>query len=141
MSKSISVGVMGFSQQKFDLEKATRNLGQAFDIIQVLKPPLFDIEIVSGLTKLGIPALAYDLAAKRGWRTTGIACAKAKEYEQFPCDNVYIVGDSWGDESPVFLDHCDLFIRVGGGKQSSIEITMAKAMGKPVLEFDLEAIP
>lgn len=140
MIKYLAVGVMGFSKQKFDIEIATRNLTESFDLIQFLKPSLFDIAIVSGLTDLGIPALAYSLAKKRGWRTVGIACKKAQEHPMFECDDVCIIGENWGDESPLFLDHCDMFIRVGGGPQTMTETANAKTMGKKVLQFDLEAI-
>lgn len=140
MKKFLSVGVMGFSGAKFDTQKAFQNLNQAFEVIGVLASPIMPIEIVSGLTDLGIPGMAYRLALSNGWKTVGIACAKANDYSCFPCNEVQIVGKRWGAESRRFIKRCDIFIRVGGGDQSFKEIAMAKALGKPVIEFDLERI-
>ena len=137
----LRIGIMGYSGQLFDVEKAKQNLNQAFDLIGLLTPPLFKIEVVSGLTYLGIPGIAYDLAVERGWDTIGIACAKAQDYRVFPCNKSIIVGKKWGQESPTFLRYCDIFIRVGGGNQTMDETAAAKAMGKKVLEFDLESLP
>lgn len=136
--KKIYVGVMGYSSQKFDTDKAWNLLGQAFDDIQ-RKHFGYEIWIVSGYTWMGIPALAYHQAKNRHWMTMGIACKKANEYEVFPCDDVVIVGEDWGDESPTFLAQCQIFVRVGGGKQSHREIEQAKADGKITYEYELEA--
>jgi len=136
--KKIYVGVMGYSSQKFDTDNAWNLLGQAFDDIQKNYRG-FEIWIVSEYTWMGIPALAYHQAKDRGWMTMGIACKKANEYKVFPCDDVVIVGENWGDESPTFLAQCEIFVRVGGGKQSLHEIEQAKAEGKKVYEYELEA--
>ncbi|MBI4148037.1 hypothetical protein HY490_01990 [Candidatus Woesearchaeota archaeon] len=74
---------------------------------------------------------------RRGYRTVGIACAKAKDYELFPVNEKIIVGDNWGDESPVFLNYIDVLVRVGGGAQSKRETAETKSRGKPVIEYDL----
>lgn len=132
----LRVGVVGYSSQDFDCEAALGLIRKAFDEID----PTADIEIVSGLTDLGIPALAYEEAVRRGWKTVGIACAKAYEYEWFPVDDVIIHGENWGDESPVFLKMIDLLIRIGGGVQSHFEAYSAKAEGKRLMEFDLPAL-
>ena len=84
--------------------------------------------------------MAYALAKKNGWKTAGIACSKAADYKCFPCDEVTIVGNDWGLESPTFLKKCLIFIRIGGGKQTIKETASAKAMGKLVIEYDLEAL-
>jgi len=136
----VYVGIMGFSGQKFDLRLAGEHLNDAFVEIQ-RRFPDNEIVIVSGYTNLGIPAMAYALAKKLGWKTAGIACSKAMEYDCYPCDKVQIVGNNWGDESPTFLKECLIFIRVGGGKQTIKETASAKAMGKLVIEHDLEALP
>lgn len=139
--KVLSVGVMGYSDKKFDKEKALMHLQQAFDQIATLITPEITVEIVSGYTNLGIPALAYAEAVRRHWTTVGIACAKAKEFELFPCDEILIIGENWGNESPAFLERCDTFIRIGGGKHTMEETALAKAMGKSVKEYDLEELP
>ncbi len=89
---------------------------------------------------MGIPALAYREAVKRGWRTVGVACAKAKDYDLFEVDEKHIVGEEWGDESERFLDMIDMMVKVGGGKQSKEEAEKAKKMGKLVFEYDLEQL-
>ena len=94
--------------------------------------------VISGLTDMGIPALAYREAVRRNWGTMGVACEKAKEYELFPVDHKVISGKEWGDESEVFLYNIDLLIRIGGGTQSLEETQKAKDMGVEVYEYDLK---
>lgn len=127
------VGIIGYSGQGFDHDTGRVLVRRAFDALPKRQP----IEIVSGLTRLGIPAIAYEEAVKRGWKTVGIACSKAFEYECFPVDETIIVGDEWGDESQTFVNSVDWLIRIGGGKQSHEEARLAKLHGKKLLEFDL----
>ena len=132
----INVGVVGFSDTKFDVDFAKAQISDAFDFLETISSDK-KIRIVSGLTSLGIPKLAYEEAAKRDWETVGIACSDAKNYECFPVDETHIVGSEWGDESETFLKYCDLFFRFGGGKQSLEEIAEAKKMGKKVFEYNI----
>jgi hypothetical protein len=143
------IGVVGYSQQDFDKEKAIEvlrsiliqqmsiHLDVGSMLIQQISVQL-DITIVSVLTNLGVPAIAYSLAKELKLKTMGIACAKAGEYECFPCDRVHIVGENWGDESETFLASIDKLIRVGGGKQSHAEVARAKELGIRVIEVDLD---
>lgn len=142
MAEPLNVGVMGYSGAKFDINRAKYLIATAFDLVAENNPGR-QIIIVSGYTNLGIPALAYAESIKRGWKTVGVACARANDAdsEVFPCDDVYIVGEEWGDESPTFLNMCHAFIRVGGGKQSLRETAQAKAEGKTVLEYELPILP
>jgi len=135
----LKIGVVGYSAQKFNEGRAIRYLRSAFDAIEKRYPHRVK-EVVSGLTDLGIPALAYREAVRRGWKTVGIACSKAKEYKCFPCNEVIIAGSEWGDESPVFLKTIDVLVRVGGGKQSHRECAEAKSMDKEVYEFNLPSL-
>lgn len=139
IKKCLSVGVVGFSNQDFDKDKAFQILAQTFELIESLASPIIPIEVVSGLTSMGIPLMAYEFAYNHGWKTVGIACSKAYEYSIFDCDEKIIVGKKWGAESRRFLKRCDIIIRVGGGKQSFKEIKKAKELGIRVLEFDLPA--
>ena len=133
-----SIGVVGYSAQKFDVNKASLMLERA--ILDIIKgKDKVNIEIVSGLTDLGIPSLAYRLAKRHKLKTIGIACSKAKEYKCFKVDKKIIIGKEWGDESTQFLKYCDMLIRIGGGKQSLKEVDEFKKMGKPLIEFELEA--
>ena len=130
------VGIVGYSQQQFDQEEAKSILQLAFGGLWFEFGE--NVEIVSGLTYMGVPGLAYDLAEEYHWTTVGIACKKADGYVCYPVDVRIIVGESWGDESETFLTYCDHFIRVGGGKQSYREVQRAKELGKTVEEYELE---
>ena len=133
----IRIGFVGFSDKKFDKQKAVEFIKDALnDLTEDHKKK--DIQIVSGLTNLGIPALVYKEAEERGYYTIGVACKKAEEFECYDCDERIIVGDNWGDESEKFLDSIDVLVRIGGGKQSIAETKKAKEMGIKVVEHDLE---
>lgn len=136
----LRVGVMGFSSKPFDREIANDFLNKAFDNIAKIYPD-HNIVIVSGLTFLGIPALAYAHATIRGWKTEGIACKKAHNYPKFPCDTVVIIGEDWGDESQEFTSTCDVYVRVGGGPQSFREVNEARKRNVSILEYDLDQLP
>ena len=56
------VGVVGYSAQKFDIEKAKKIIKEVFD--QLVARYGDNITIVSGLTAMGIPLLAYEEAKK-----------------------------------------------------------------------------
>lgn len=112
----------------------------AFNTIAAENPGS-DIEVVSGLTDVGVLAIAYEEAFQRGWRTVGIACKKATEHRLYPVDEQIIVGENWGDESPRFLASIDMIVRVGGGKQSANEVEAVKNAGGRVLEYDLPLLP
>lgn len=136
----IRVGVAGYSAKKFDYSLASTLLAVAFKLVEDIFKDEKEFSCVSGLTDIGIPALAYRYAKKKGWRTVGIACKKAYEDKCFDVDEKKIVGDNWGDESETFLDNIDVFIRVGGGKQSMEEEAKARKRGLTVLVYDLPAI-
>ena len=121
----LRVGVVGFSSGEFDKEIAIDLIHQVFDVI---KKSIYgdSIEIVSGLTNMGIPGLAYEAAVRHGFATTGIACSRAENYDCFPCDTTIIVGDDWGDESETFLENIDVLYKFGGGPQSLKEFNAFK---------------
>jgi hypothetical protein len=132
------VGVVGYSAQKFDMIEAMCLLHRSLKILDVKQRKIS--WIVSGLTDMGIPSIAYTFATDRNIPTMGIACAKSKNYVCYPCDRVHIIGTEWGDESETFLASIDVLIRIGGGKQSLAECEKAKAYGIPVQENELAAI-
>jgi hypothetical protein len=133
------VGVVGYSDKKFNEVQALTYIKAAFNRIAAEYSEQHDIVIVSGYTALGIPLLAYQEAKNRGWKTKGIACEKAKEHEVFECDEVVIFGQDWGDESHIFLNDIDFLVRIGGGDQSMEETAGAYQKGLPVLEYNLLA--
>ena len=138
--KKMKIGVVGYSGAKFNENKARSIIRKAYDLVETYHTtyPDGNYVVVSGLTDMGIPALAYREAVKRNWGTMGVACKKAYENELFPVDHKVISGEEWGDESEVFLFNIDLLIRVGGGPQSLEETQKAKDMGIEVYEYDLK---
>ena len=131
------IGVVGYSGAKFNEDIAKALLAIAFDIID---KEFSDIEIVSGLTDIGIPGLAYEMADKRGWKTVGLSAKEAKEYDCYDVDEEIIVGEKFGEESEEFIKTIDALIRIGGGKQSMDETEKAKKKDIPVYEYDLPEI-
>jgi len=131
----MKIGIIGYSAQKFDEDKAREIINMLYDSNKNIP----NITIVSGLTNIGIPKIAYEEAVKRDWKTVGIACEKANDYEIFPVDKKIIVGDDWGDESDTFLNSIDVLVKIGGGEQSKKEFEHAKEMGLKVFEFSLES--
>lgn len=138
---TLRIGVVGFSAQAFDKDAATLKLEHAIISAIADHSSNTDVEIVSGLTNLGIPAIAYAIAGANGYKTVGIACQKARKYECFPVDEEIIVGSEWGDESETFLDYIDVMVRVGGGKQTLTEVATFRESGGRIYEHELEAIP
>lgn len=133
------VGVIGYSAQKFDERIGNLFVEGALNTRRAKSQQ--ELIVVSGYTNLGIPKLAYEYAKEFGYKTIGIACSKATDYECFPCDRVHIIGDNWGDESETFLASIDVLVRIGGGNQSLQECQRAKDLGIPVIEYELEATP
>jgi len=134
--EQLRIDVVGYSDKKFDKKMAKDLLSDCFDEIEK-KNEDKEFIVVSGLTNLGIPALAYEEAVRRGWGTAGIACKKAEEYELFDCDDVRLIGEEWGDESETFLNDISVLVKIGGGKQSKEEFVNAKEMGIITYEKDL----
>ncbi len=120
----LSVGVVGYSSELTlrQMDFALKNLRHIF---ANLDSP-HNLEIVSGYTCLGVPAIAYEVAGDMCLKTVGIACKLCNEYDTYPVDEFIIVGDNWGDESEVFIDRIDFLIRIGGGDQSFKEVEMFK---------------
>src|SRR3989338_7335910 len=131
----LRIGVVGYCPpSRFDKAEAIRMIREAYNKIDIQNPNMLKV-VVSGLTNIGVPALAYKEAVQRGWRTAGITCEKANEYECFPVDEKIIIGNEWGDESQTFLKSIDVLLRIGMGRQSIKETVGMKAKGKPVFEY------
>jgi hypothetical protein len=140
LNRVIRIGVVGYSTQKFNEAEALDLIQSAFNAIEKHFPKM-QKTVVSGLTDVGIPGLAYREALNRNWRTIGIACSKATEYDLFPVDKSIIVGKNWGDESETFLKSIDVLIRIGGGKQSLEETKEFKSAGTgTVIEYELNTL-
>ncbi len=125
----VNIGVIGYSAKSFNKNKARIIIQETYD---ELEEKYNTVCIVSGYTNIGIPKIAYEEACKRNWKTIGIACKKAHNYETFPVDKSIIVGEEWGDESDEFLNNIDVIIKIGGGEQSMKEINKAKQKNIPI---------
>lgn len=140
---TLYVGVVGYSSQKFDEIEAREILEEAFDDIEeeyIDNGDFEDIVIVSGLTAMGIPKIAYEIAVERDYGTMGVAPEEADDYELFNVDEIVYEGKKFGDESEVFIDIIDVFVKVGGGQQSQQEMELAEADDLSILEFELEGL-
>lgn len=133
---SVSIGVVGYSQQSFDEGEARKTISEAFDEV-VADTRNEEYEVVSGYTALGVPRIAYEVAEDYGWKTVGLACEKATNFETYPVDESVLVGTEWGDESERLIQRIDVLVRVGGGRQAEEEVQLAKDAGVRVLEYDL----
>lgn len=136
------VGVVGYSTQQFDEQDAREILEEALDDIEdeyVETGDYDEIAIVSGLTNMGIPKIAYQVADDRGYITVGVAPEEANDYELYSVDEIVYEGESFGDESETFIDLIDVLIKIGGGDQSQKELEMAEEEKMSVLDFDLES--
>ena len=137
----MKIGIVGYSSGDFDIDMADElvSLGLAYMSFRLGNENLKGCELVSGLTDVGIPGIAYKKATDLGLKTVGIACSLASEYDCFPVDSKIIVGDDWGDESKTFIDYIDAIIRVGGGKQSFEEVAAFKKLkpNAPIIEMEL----
>ena len=159
MKQKIKIGVVGYSVKSFPVYSASQKFIKALsDIINeyryystvingkwvdvqnkddcsdtfVIKYP--KIEIVSGYTDYGIPALSYALSKLhcKGYynhidcTTTGFAPKEAVSNILCKVNKVIIVGEKYGDESEEFVDYIDVLIKIGGGKQSIKEFALFK---------------
>lgn len=127
MGECLRIGVVGFSQRHFDHEAARAHLRRF--VTALLERPEARSgtpEIVSGLTNQGVPKLAYELARELGLVTVGIAARQALRVRAglFPVDRKILVGERFGDESPVLIDYIDKLLRIGGGPQSRGEVEL-----------------
>jgi hypothetical protein len=72
------IGVVGFSQRRFDQEAARAHLCRFITGLPA-RPEAREgrVELVSGLTNQGVPKLAYEIATQLGLRTVGISARQA----------------------------------------------------------------
>jgi len=134
------IGVAGYSSGEFNTQFVRNELNELYSVIERFYANGKDIAIVSGLTNVGVPALAYEVAVDKGMTTVGIACARASEYEVFPVNIRIIEGSEWGDESEKFISYIDALICFGNGEQSLAELAMFRELKpkNPVFEVELE---
>jgi len=123
----MKIGVVGYSKDNLDENEARNILIKSFhQLIETNKNYDEPIEIVSGLTNIGIPRIAYQVAEELGFIKVGISAERALEVKCgiYRVDKQIIDGKDFGDESRVFISYIDFLVRVGGGKQSHEEVKM-----------------
>ena len=136
--RTIKIGFVGYSISKFSEKQANKILNDIFDEIKAkYADKHYNIEIVTGATALGIPKLVYEHASKYNYKLIGIMCKDGYTCELYPCDEIYAIGNNWGDESPTFINYIDILYKIGGGPQSINEAKMAREQNKIVYEYDL----
>lgn len=131
MGEKTRIGVAGYSNDLFDNGKAKETLRVILSLITAGKSA-DDFEIVSGYSAIGIPLLAYQLAAEAGICTVGLSAHEVlrRGHVLFPVDKVMLEGDLFGDESALFVQYIDILIRIGGGAQSRREVEMFRDLHK-----------
>lgn len=137
------VGVVGFSDDKFDQVEAREILEEAFDDVEetyVDNGGYENIVIVSGLTNKGIHKIAYEISDEREYYTMGVVPSEANDYEMYDVDSIIWSGEQFGDESEDFIDAIDILIKVGGGEQAEHEYEMAEKEDIPTLEYELATL-
>lgn len=140
----VNIGFVGYSDTKFDKKYAQKLIEAVFDKIEnEFCDKVETINIVTGATDIGIPGMVYKKAdeenVRLGKRFTlvGVMAKEGYDYKLYPCDKIFAYGENFGDESEMFINDLDLFIKIGGGKQSIKELKMAKEKGIPVIEYSL----
>ena len=147
MDKEINIGFIGYSDTKFDKKIAKQII---YDIFQIIERKYCTddnlntkINIITGATNLGIPAIVYEIANNENikygkWFTlVGVMAKEGYQYELYPCDEIYSYGENFGDESEEFINRLDILYKIGGGKQSIKEFQMANDKGIEVYEYSL----
>lgn len=132
----LRIGVVGYSTKYFNKKDTRAKLEKM--IKNITRKNKLPVSIVSGLTNIGISAIAYQIALEYGYKTVGYACKKALDMELFDVDKKNIIGNNWGDESEEFLNNIDILVKAGGGEQSKDEVQKAKKLGIEVHECEID---
>ncbi len=125
--EALRIGVVGYSGRKFDEDIARARLKRILaDQLENRELDPARVEVVSGLTNIGVPRIAYELAEEQGMKTVGISASRALTScaGTWPVDKQIIIGRNYGDESEEFVGYIDILIRIGGGAQSLAEAEM-----------------
>lgn len=127
--KKLKIGVVGYSRPNIDEIQVHDLLQTAFKkFILQAGVGRMQIEVVSGLTNVGVPKIAYELATQWKIKSVGISAREALQAEcgVFPVMKRMIIGQHFGDESDFFIRYIDCLARIGGGRQSLKEVEMFK---------------
>lgn len=141
----MNIGFIGYSGKPFDKVKAQKIIDEILmkegigEYFTAGTDKSRDVSIISGATDLGIPGMVYHTAEKYNFKTIGVMCKRGYDRDNtlYPCDEIYAVGENWGDESELFISKIDRLYKIGGGEQSDKEKKMAEAAGIQVFEYKL----
>ena len=136
----VYIGFVGYSDVK---DQATENAMRAAidDIFSLIeKRYKCIINIVSGCTNVGISRYVYERAQGDNYRLIGVMAKEGYQYDVYPCDIIYAIGEHFGDESSFFINMIDELYKIGGGEQSKKEFSMAQEKGIPCYDVNLEVI-
>lgn len=124
----MKIGIVGFSSKHINEQLATTLLEDMICKIAAGCSSSEEVEVVTGLTNIGIPKLAYQIADKHKFIKVGISAQQAYRVKCgiYFVDKEIIVGEFFGDESQTFVDYIQYLVRVGGGKQSASEVNLFK---------------
>ncbi len=124
----MKIGIVGYSSKHIDEQLGIQLLSQELSKITSSSKATGTIKIVTGLTNIGIPKLAYQIADQQHYIKIGISAQQAHQVKcgVYPVDKEIIVGEVFGDESQTFVDYIDYLVRIGGGKQSAHEVRLFK---------------
>lgn len=135
------VGVLGFAgrweRSGLEGEELACFVAEARGALQaelgrVLEQHRERLIVATGATNTGVLQLTYALCVALGIPTASAAPDRALSYELGPLRYVLPTGQEFGDESDRFVNICDEFILLGGGKQSHREVLAASAAEKPI---------
>jgi hypothetical protein len=88
--------------------------------------------VATGATNTGVLQLTYTICREKNIPTFSVAPDCALNYEIGSLDYILPHGREFGNESDLFVQFCDEFILLGGGKQSHREIVAAHRAAKPI---------
>jgi hypothetical protein len=88
--------------------------------------------VASGATNVGVGRLAYEVCAFLNIMAMGIAPEQALDFPLGKMDYVLPFGQTFGDESHVFVRTIDELLVLGGGAQSEREVFAAAAANQPM---------
>lgn len=128
--RALKIGVVGFSRNQFDQNRARDILNEEFRLLKEKLEGGRVVEIVSGYTNMGVPKLAYQLAENYEFTKVGFSAQQAFRVNAglYHVDKEVVVGEQFGDESAAFVAYIDGLIRVGGGRQSRHEVKLFRAL-------------
>lgn len=136
---TFKIGIVGEIDFESEKDAARLLLRHAINMAIMEEGGGRPVEIVTGLVNEGIPALAFELALERKYKTAGISTEEAWDYEWLPVDQCVLDCLQWGEQRMLFRNYIHALVRIGGGKQPLEDVAAVRKTGKPVYEFDPEA--